>query len=89
MWSVPSGATKKYMNMKHLEVTAEEASITGWLHSCQGLQTKVRKILDTTEPAPSEEPVAPVSSMQPEEDYEYNELNQLVKKTTSQNKKAE
>ena len=34
--------------MKHLEVTAEDASITGWLHSCQGLQTKVRKILDTT-----------------------------------------
>ena len=39
---------KKYMNMKHLEAAIEDASIAGRLHSCQSLQTKVRKNLDTT-----------------------------------------
>ena len=34
--------------MKHLEAAIEDASIAGWLHSCQSLQTKVRKNLDTT-----------------------------------------
>ena len=33
--------SKKYMNIKHLEVALEGASIVGWLHSCQSLQTKV------------------------------------------------
>lgn len=39
---------KKYMNMKHLEAALEDASIAGRLLSHQSLQTKVRKILDTT-----------------------------------------
>ena len=39
---------KKYMNMKHLEATLEDTSIAGCLHSCQSLQTKVRKNVDTT-----------------------------------------
>ena len=39
---------KKYMNMKHLEAALEDASIAGWLLSCQSLQTILRKILDTT-----------------------------------------
>ena len=39
---------KKYMNMERLEGAADDSSIAGWLYSCQGLQTKMRKILDTT-----------------------------------------
>ena len=39
---------KKYMNMKHLEASLEDASIAGWLHSHQRLQTNLRKTLDTT-----------------------------------------
>ena len=38
------------MNMKHLEVAFEDASIAGMNEVSQGLQTKVRKILDTTSP---------------------------------------
>ena len=33
--------------MKCLAASAEDDSITGWLHSCQGLQTNLREILDT------------------------------------------
>ena len=29
MWLAPSGGNKKYMNMKHLEAAAENASIPG------------------------------------------------------------
>lgn len=36
------------MNMKHMEAAVGDASIAGWLHLQQSLQTKVRKILDTT-----------------------------------------
>ena len=39
---------KKYMNMKHLEATIEDVSVAGRLHSCQSLQTNLRKTLDTT-----------------------------------------
>ena len=39
---------KKYINMERLEGAADDSSIAGWLYSCQGLQTKMRKILDTT-----------------------------------------
>ena len=39
---------KKYMNMKHLEVVLEDASIAGLLHSSRSLQTNLRIILDTT-----------------------------------------
>ena len=41
-------AAKKYMNMKHLETTVEDASIAGWLHSSQSLQTNLRKLLTLT-----------------------------------------
>ena len=40
---------RKYMNMKHLEDALEDASIAGWLHLYQDLQTNLRKILDTTD----------------------------------------
>ena len=39
---------KKYMNMKYLEVTLEDASIAGCFHSCQGLQTNSRTTVDST-----------------------------------------
>ena len=39
---------KKYINMKHLEAAVEDTSITDLLLSCQGLQTNLRKIFDTT-----------------------------------------
>ena len=39
---------KKYMNMKYLEVTLEDTSIAGCFHSCQGLQTNLRKTVDST-----------------------------------------
>lgn len=36
---------KKYMNMKHLEAAAEEASIAGWIYSYQSGKPKCKKLL--------------------------------------------
>lgn len=56
---------KKYMNMEHLKVALEDSFIAVWLYSVQGLQTILRKILETTWKNPAIGNSSPYKAVQP------------------------